>query len=80
MPDFSVKGHAFTAPTRYTEGHRLTSAESETLNRLVQVHLRSAILNRIVTTRQEAEAFVLSDKALEAPDARDGNLSLELLL
>lgn len=80
MSNFTIRSHAFTAPDRYTQGHRLTEAESKALNRLVSVRLRDAINNGLVKTRAEAQAFVLSDKALEKTDASESDLSWETLL
>ena len=80
MPDFTIKGHVFTAPTRYTQGHRLTDAEAEALNRLVQARLRESINNGAIKSRPDAEAFALSDKALERVDASETDVSWEALL
>lgn len=80
MLEFPIKGHVFTAPERYAQGHRLIEAEADALNRLIASRLRDAINNGQVKTRADAQTFVLSDKALERVDAADGDVSWESLL
>ena len=67
MPEFSMKGQAFTIDERYSVGYQPTEAEALALNRLVQRNLRDAILAGRVASRDAAVAFAASDAALAKP-------------
>lgn len=60
----SVRGHTFTLPDLWAEGHAATPIEAQAINRAVEKNTRAAINAGAITTRADAIAFSQSDEAL----------------